>query len=87
MLRSRLCHYSDAYIVVSATITVSNTAANNRKNIVIKNCASFTYCISEINNTQIDNAKCIDLVIPVYNFTEYSHKIMALLMRWNIFRC
>ena len=81
MLRSRLCHYSDAYIVVSATITVSNTAANSRKNIVIKNCASFTYCISEINNTQIDNVKCIDIVIPVHNFTEYSHNIMALLMR------
>ena len=80
MLRSRLCHYSDAYVIESATITVSSTAANNRKNIVIKNCALFTYCISEINNTKIGNAKCADIVIPVYNFIEYSHKIMALLM-------
>ena len=63
MLRSSLCDYSDAYILVSATITVPNTAAaadpNNRKNIIIKNCAPFTNCISEINNTQIDNAKDI----------------------------
>ena len=58
MLRSSLCDYSDAYILVSATITVPNTgtAANPsyKKNIIIKNCASFTNCISEINNTQID---------------------------------
>ena len=58
MLRSRLCDYSDAYILVSATITVPNTgtAANPsyRKNMIIKNCVSFTNCISEINNTQID---------------------------------
>ena len=64
ILRSSLCDYSDGYILVSGTITVPNTAAagavaNNRKNIIIKNCAPFTNCISEINNTQIDNAKDI----------------------------
>ena len=51
MLKSSLCAYSDTYILVSATITVPNTAAgtaaaNNIKNI-IKNCAPFTNCISE----------------------------------------
>ena len=55
MLRSSLCNYSDAYILVSATITVPNTAAagaaaNKIKNIIIKNCAPFTNCTSEINN-------------------------------------
>ena len=60
MLRPIFSDYSDAYILVSATITVPNTAAaNNRKNIIIKNCALFTNCIVEINNTQIDNAKNI----------------------------
>ena len=34
--------------------------------------AQFTDCISEINNTQIDNAKYIDVVIPMYNLIEYS---------------
>ena len=62
---------------MNATVTVPNTAAagaarNNRKNIIIKNCASFTNCISEINNTQIDNAKDIDIVTPMYSLIEYS---------------
>ena len=76
MLRSSLGDYCDAYILVSATITVPITAAaadpNNRKNIIIKNCTPFTNCISEINNSQIDNAKDIDIVMSIYNFIEYS---------------
>ena len=77
MLRSNLCYYSDSYILVSATITASNTAAqgaaaNNRKNIIIKNCAPFNNCISEINNAQIDHAMDIDIIIQMYNLIEYS---------------
>ena len=41
--------------------------------MVFKNCAPFTKCISEINNTQVDNAKDIDIVMPVYNLIEYSY--------------
>ena len=70
MLRSSLCDYSDAYI--SATIAVPNTAeaaaaAKNRKKIIIKNCFRFTNYIGGINNTQIDNAKDINMVMPMYN--------------------
>ena len=78
MLKSSLCDYSDAYILVKGTITVNNTAAegaaaNNRnKKVIFKNCAPFTNCISEINNTQIDNTKDIDTVMPMYNLIEYS---------------
>ena len=77
MLRSRLCDYSDAYILVSATITVPNTVAavenqNNIKNIIIDNCVPFTNLISEINNIQIDNTKDIDIVMSMYNLIEYS---------------
>ena len=78
MLKSSLCDYSDAYILVKGTISVNNTAAagtavnNNDKKVIFKNCASFTNCISEINNTQIDNAKDIDIVMPMYNLIEYS---------------
>ena len=77
MLRSSLCDYSDACKLMSATVTVPNTAvaeaaANNRKNMIIKNCASFTNCISEINNTQIDNAKANDILMPMHNWIEYS---------------
>ena len=71
---SSLCDYSDAYIPVSAIITVPNIpAANNRKNIIINNFAPFASCISEINNTRIDNAKKKrDIVMPMYNLIEYS---------------
>ena len=78
MLNSSLCDYSDAYILVKGTITVNNTAAqgaaanNTNKKVIFKNCAPFTNCISEINNTQIDNAKDIDIVMPMYNLIEYS---------------
>ena len=78
MLKSSLCDYSDAYILVKATISVSNTAAqgaasnNTNKKVLFKNCAPFTNCISEINNTQRDNAKDIDIVMPMYNLIEYS---------------
>ena len=78
MLKSSLCDYSDAYILVKGTITVNNTAAqgtaanNTNKKVIFKNCAPFTNCISEINNTQIDNTKDIDIVMPMYNLIEYS---------------
>ena len=42
------------------------------KAVAFKNCAPFTNCISEINNTQVDNAKDIDIVMPMYNLVEYS---------------
>ena len=77
MLKSSLCDYSDAYILVKGTITVNNTAAadadanNTNKKVIFKNCASFTNCISEINNTQIGNAKDLDIVMPMYNLIEY----------------
>ena len=73
MLKSSLCDYIDAYIVVKGTISVNNTAAANstNKKVIFKNCAPFTNCISEINNTQIDNAKDIDIAMPMYNLIEY----------------
>ena len=78
MLRSSLCEYSDPYIFAKGNISVNNTAvadadANNTdKNVIFKNCAPFTCCISKINNTQVDNAKDIDIVMPMYNLIEYS---------------
>ena len=75
MLRSSLCDYSDAYILVKGNITVNNTAdagaaANNtNKKVIFK---PFTNCISKINNTQIGNAEYIHIVMPMYNLIEYS---------------
>ena len=76
-LKLSLCDYRDAYILVSATIIVARQARDNPNNddkeVVFKNCAPFTSCISEINNTWIDNAKDTDVGMPMYNLTEYSN--------------
>ena len=71
-------YYSDAYILAKGKVTVNNTAAadadanNTNKKVIFKNCASFTECISRINNTQVDDAKCIDIIMSMYNLIEYS---------------
>ena len=77
LLRSSLCDYNDAYILVKGNITVNNTAAdgaaanNTNEKVIFKNFVPFTNCISEINNTQIDNAEYVDIVMPMYNLIEY----------------
>ena len=83
MLRSSLCDYGYAYILVKGNITVNNTAAGNdanntNKKVKFKNCAPFTSRISKINNTQIDNAEYIDIVMPMYNLLEYSDNYLHL---------
>ena len=76
MLKSSLCDYSDTYILVKGTIIVDDTsttgvdANNTNKKVIFKNCALFTNCMSKINNTQIDNAKDIDIVMPMYNLID-----------------
>ena len=80
MLKSSLCDYSEASILAKETPKITgagdNAAARQAderdKGVVFKNCAPFTNCISEINNTQVDNAKDIDIVMPMYNLIEYS---------------
>ena len=61
---------------MGGTITEAEVAlggGNNNIQEVFKNCAPFTNYINEINNTQIDNAKNINIVIPMYNLVEYSN--------------
>ena len=80
MLRSNLCDFADAYILAKGTITITgagyNPAARQadeiNKGVIFKNCSPFTKCISRINNTEIDNAQDIDIVMPMYNLIEYS---------------
>ena len=80
MLKSNLCDYADAYILVKGTITITGAgddaaarrADERNKGVIFKNCAPFTKCISRINNTDIDNAQDIDIVMPMYNLIEYS---------------
>ena len=76
MLNSSLCDHRDAYIFGSETISVEPQVEHNpnkvNKRVVFKNCAPFTDCISGTNNTQIENAKDIEVVMPMYNLLEHS---------------
>ena len=80
MLKSSLSDYSDAYILLKGTITVTGEGADaaikqvdeRNKGIIFKTCSPFIYCKSEINNTEIGNAKNIDKAMPMYNLIEYS---------------
>ena len=96
VLKSTLCDYSDAYILVKGRITITGPGADaavrktdeRNKGVIYKNCAPFINFKSEINNTEIDNAKDIDTVMPMYNLIEYSdnyskkvRNFMAILQR------
>ena len=93
MLRSELCDFNDAYIVVKGIITVSardganNIKDNKNKPLGFKNNAPFISCISKINGTLIESAEDLDIVIPMYNLLgdskNYS-KISGFL--WNYYR-
>ena len=81
MLRSNLCDYSDAYILVKGTITVTAPGANNGANnirdkrnrpLILENNAPFVSCITRINGELIEDANDLNIVIPMYNLLEYS---------------
>ena len=73
MLRSNLCDFSDAYIIVKGTITVVRPNNDKRnKAVTFKNNAPFINCISKNNEVKIDNAEDLDVVKPMYNLLEYS---------------
>ena len=81
MLRSSLCDYADAYLLVKGTITITGAGDDaaarpedkRNKGVISKNWAPFIKCISKINDTEIDNAQDIDIVMPMYNLIEYSN--------------
>ena len=70
MLRSNLCDYSDAYILVKGTIAVAGNRQN--KPLILKNNAPFISCITRINAELIEDANDLDIVMPMYNLLEYS---------------
>ena len=57
-------------------MTQSTAVINTNKKVIFKNCAPFPSCITEINKTQVNNAKDIDIVMPMYNLKEYSNVYM-----------
>ena len=81
MLRSNLCDYSDAYILVKGTITVTALGVNNNADniidkrnrpLLLKNNAPFVSCIARINGELIEDADDLDIVMSMYNLLEYS---------------
>ena len=80
MLRSNLCDYADAYILVKETIKITGAGNGDaakplderNKGVIFKNCAQFTKCKSRISNTDVDNSLDIHVVMPMYNLIEYS---------------
>ena len=81
MLKSSLYDYSGGYILVSGTITIDGEEADDNakwldernKGVIFKDCVPFTDCINEINNTQTDNSKDLDVVKPIYYLIKYSN--------------
>ena len=81
ILKSSLYDYSDASCILDkGAITITGTgdgaaarqSDERRKGVIFRNCTPFINCKSEINNTEIDNAKNTDMVMPMYNLIEYS---------------
>ena len=77
MLKSSLCDYSDAYILIQGKITITGIGADaaarqtdeTDKGVAFKNCSPFTAC--NINDLEIDNCQDMDIVMPMYNLIEY----------------
>ena len=70
VLKPNLCDYAEAYILVDGTIRATN--AVNATRLASKNCVPFTKCNLEINDEHVDTAENLDIVMPMYNLTEYS---------------
>ena len=81
--------HSDGYIFAKETISadMGTAPSPNNKNIevVSKNCAPFTDCISEINNTQVDNARDNEVVTSIYNLIEHSNKVIIIQKHLEIY--
>ena len=92
MLRLDLCDFSEAYIVVKGTITLTKTDGRSfidirNRSLAFKNNAPFTNCISKINNVLIENAEDVDVVMPVYNLIEYIKSYRKTTNSlWNFYR-
>ena len=87
MLKSSLWDHSDAYILVKVKLTITGAGADaeakqaneRNKGVVFKNFAPLIGCISEMNNTQVDNARYLNVVMPMYNLIEQLFKIIFIL--------
>ena len=68
VIKSNLCDYSDAYILLTRDITATGGDANTR--IAFKNCAWFKKCITHLNNEHVDDAHNLHIIMPMYNLVD-----------------
>ena len=86
IIKSNLCDCSDVYILVIRTITITRAGADDaakradegNKAVIFKNCVPFTECISNVNNSQIENAKDIDVVMVMNDLILYSDNYLKI---------
>ena len=71
VIKSNLCDYSDASILVTGDIRATGGDANTK--VASKNCAPFTKCVTHLNDEHVDNADNLDIILPMYNLIEYSN--------------
>ena len=70
LIKPNLCDYSDAYILATGDIKVAAVAADT--NFAFKYCATFTRCVTHINDEHAETTENLDIIIPIYNLIEYS---------------
>ena len=68
VIKPNLCDYSDAYILVTQDIKIAAVDADT--NVLFKNCASFTRCVTHINDEHVETAENLDIIMPMYNLIE-----------------
>ena len=71
---------------VTNTTAASVAVNNTNKPVIFKNCASFTDCLTEINNSQVDDAQKIDIVMPIYNVVAYRGAYLKKIGLWQYYR-
>ena len=78
ILKSGLCDNSDTHILFNGyirapyTVATAQTKTNKNKKVIFKKLPNFTDWMSKINNTQVDLAKGIEIVMPMFNLIENS---------------
>ena len=73
VIKSNLCDYSDAYILVTGDIrlqVIAGVAANT--NVAFKDCAPFKRCAIHINDEHVETAENLDIIMLIYNLLKYS---------------
>ena len=69
-IKSSLCDYSDAFILITGSITVT---ADDNTDVAFKNCAPFSTCTTKINDVFADEANHISIAMPMNNLIEYNN--------------